>query len=422
MSKSADSQPTPKALVQLQPTTPGTQQVGHANLSGSMIAGQFLGGGVGLTGVNADLLDGLDSTAFLQSVPLPLTLSGTNGTHIIRGENASTTNNSSGVFGYASAATGTTYGVYGRTNSPDGFAGYFEGTGYFSTRVGIGTTTPTAKLHLAGTPGVDGLRFPDGTLQTTAAAGGGSGTVTSINQALGITLTPNPLTTTGTIAIDPAVVPQLAAGNTFTGANTLSNAANSFTGNGAGLTALNATNITSGTLNVARLPVPLDLSGTNSSHIIQGVNAFATNGPAGVYGLATAGGSGITYGVRGRSSSTNGRGVFGEATASTGETNGVRGESDSTNGSGVLGVATSGTGFNKGVYGLSSSTNGVGVHGRSEAYGVQGTSNGGSGRGVYGEATATLGANYGVYGSSSSNTGFGVFGIATATTGSNYGT
>jgi hypothetical protein len=37
--------------------------------------------------------------------------------------------------------------------------------------VGIGTDTPTARLHIAGMPGVDGIKFPDGTLQTTAAGG-----------------------------------------------------------------------------------------------------------------------------------------------------------------------------------------------------------------------------------------------------------
>ncbi|NTW32459.1 MAG: hypothetical protein HGB12_07520, partial [Bacteroidetes bacterium] len=37
--------------------------------------------------------------------------------------------------------------------------------------VGIGTTNPTAKLHVGGTAGVDGIKFPDGTLQTTAASG-----------------------------------------------------------------------------------------------------------------------------------------------------------------------------------------------------------------------------------------------------------
>ncbi|NTW33269.1 MAG: hypothetical protein HGB12_11720 [Bacteroidetes bacterium] len=37
--------------------------------------------------------------------------------------------------------------------------------------VGIGTINPTAKLHVAGTSGVDGIKFPDGTLQTSAATG-----------------------------------------------------------------------------------------------------------------------------------------------------------------------------------------------------------------------------------------------------------
>ncbi|MBL4775616.1 MAG: hypothetical protein JKY87_06135, partial [Mariprofundus sp.] len=41
--------------------------------------------------------------------------------------------------------------------------------------VGIGTASPTAKLHIGGTPGVDGIRFPDGTLQTSAVSGGGGG-------------------------------------------------------------------------------------------------------------------------------------------------------------------------------------------------------------------------------------------------------
>jgi len=39
---------------------------------------------------------------------------------------------------------------------------------YDQNRVGIGTTSPTAKLHVAGTAGTDGIKFPDGTLQTTA--------------------------------------------------------------------------------------------------------------------------------------------------------------------------------------------------------------------------------------------------------------
>lgn len=44
-----------------------------------------------------------------------------------------------------------------------------EGSGYFGGNVGIGVTNPQAKLHIGGTVGVDGIMFPDGTIQTTAA-------------------------------------------------------------------------------------------------------------------------------------------------------------------------------------------------------------------------------------------------------------
>jgi len=39
--------------------------------------------------------------------------------------------------------------------------------------VGIGVPAPTAKLHIGGIIGQDGIRFPDGSLQMTAASGGG---------------------------------------------------------------------------------------------------------------------------------------------------------------------------------------------------------------------------------------------------------
>jgi hypothetical protein len=53
--------------------------------------------------------------------------------------------------------------------------------------VGIGTTTPSSKFHVAGEirSSTGGFRFPDGTVQTTAAAGGG-GTITAVNAGTGL--------------------------------------------------------------------------------------------------------------------------------------------------------------------------------------------------------------------------------------------
>ena len=76
--------------------------------------------------LNADLLDGLNSTAFLQSIPVPLTLSGTSATHIIRGQNTSTATGAMGVFGWVGAGTGSTYGVYGQSASTSGRGVYGE--------------------------------------------------------------------------------------------------------------------------------------------------------------------------------------------------------------------------------------------------------------------------------------------------------
>ena len=48
-----------------------------------------------------------------------------------------------------------------------------DGNALFGGYVGIGTTAPQARLHIGGKPGVDGIMFPDGTVQKTAAAGSG---------------------------------------------------------------------------------------------------------------------------------------------------------------------------------------------------------------------------------------------------------
>jgi hypothetical protein len=83
------------------------------------------------------------------------------------------------------------------------------------------------------------------------------------------------------------------------------------------------------------------------------------------------------YGVHGISDSAQGRGVYGEATATYGLTNGVLGKCYSVDGTGVVGWASIATGV---------------------AFGVMGESESEGGAGVVGRAWAETGLNYGVVG------------------------
>jgi|GEM_PF-2989864 len=104
--------------------------------------------------------------------------------------------------------------------------------------------------------------------------------------------------------------------------------------------------------------------------------------------LATVKGTNIGSGpgVSGVASSSTGRGVYGEATASSGINYGGSFRTYSADGVGVHGAATAASGTNWGVYGVSMST---------------------SGTGVYGYADNSSGANYGVYGKTDSASGYG---------------
>lgn len=189
---------------------------------------------------------------------------------------------------------------------------------------------------------------------------------------------------------------------------------------------LDATNINAGTLNEARLPAPLTLSGNNAGgHIIRGDNASASDTSTGVSGYATAP-TGVTSGVTGQSSSRFGRGVSGYTNDGSGVTFGIFGQSLSTNGFGVYGEAIAGSGETFGVSGNSLSTSGRGVFGQATApsgntYGGRFHSFSTSGTGVFGFATASTGSTLGVWGESNSVLGVGVYGLNSAATGQGIG-
>ena len=257
-------------------------------------------------------------------------------------------------------------------------------------------------------------------------------------------------------------------GGMYSGVLTFGNVGNAFTGSGAGLTGLDASNIATGTLGDARLSANVPLldapnvftggpntfggsvamdgfqlgSSANAGDVLtadaSGVGMWQPptgggltlpfagstdfDGPAmsitnsstsgnGVYALASAS-NGFTRGGFFESTSTDGRGVFGYTSATTGSTYGVVGQSDSTNGRGVFGYASNTNGSTYGVFGQTNSPYGSGVFGLATdtgRYGGRFESESYYGRGVYGYSRSTDGYTYGVVGRSDSPLGYAVY-------------
>ena len=247
-------------------------------------------------------------------------------------------------------------------------------------RVGIGTTAPLQKLHVAGTGVFTG------------------------NVGIGTTSPTKKLHVVGT--------------SLFTSTLTVSNG---------GLSVKNTT----GSLGNAALDANGSLYGITSQGGNYGVYASSTSG-TGLFGSSTNNtgvyGVGAKYGVYGSSTITttnDGYGIYGTSTggSNAGNSIGVYGVSTSTgfHSMGVLGVGNTlgveGSSQNWGVYGVSTNA-GYGVYGvSSSAYSANGSV------GVYGNAYYGVrgdGAQYGVYGSGSqvgvyggANDVFGVYGEGT---------
>jgi len=198
-----------------------------------------------------------------------------------------------------------------------------------------GVTSGAANLSLVNTCVSGQVLQWTGTAWVCATVSSAAG-VTSVSAGTGIIATPNPIISSGTVAINTTVVPQLGVANTFTANQTINS----------GGTALTATSsITSGAV----------VSGTASS----------TADNANDNGVQGATASPIGIGVNGLASDTTGG-----TTKALGSV-GVNGQSNSPNGIGVNGIATDttavvlGTSPNQGtigVQGQSNSPNGIGVN------------------------------------------------------------
>jgi hypothetical protein len=166
-----------------------------------------------------------------------------------------------------------------------------------------------------------------------ACASAGAGTVTSV--ATGLGLKGGPVTTSGTLAIDTTIVPQLSAANIFNG---------------------NQTVFGTLTVNAANLGVSATANSVNGVAVL-GISSAATGDGAGIEGQ--------TY-------APSGQGVYGTNLATTGTAAGVFGISQSTSGYGVEGQNDAQTGVAVGVYGYTQSPSGYGVEGVANSAGTAG--------------------------------------------------
>ena len=181
----------------------------------------------------------------------------------LRGETSSDLG--AGVFGWATSADGYGYGVRGVCPSPNGYAGYFQGRGYFSSQLNAaggllvtGSALLNNSLNVVGTTTLSGLLSASGGITTTTLTTSGMSTLNSLavtnNATVGGTLSVNgtstfsgPLTATGGITTTTLAI----SGNVTIGGT--------LNANGSGLTNLNASNLSTGTVNDARLSSNVDL-------------------------------------------------------------------------------------------------------------------------------------------------------------------
>jgi len=254
--------------------------------------------------------------------------------------------------------------------------------------VGNNTSTPNATLNLLSSPfggmsetglsiGTNGvIHFaPDQTFP-----GSGSGSVTSVVTGTG--LTGGPITSTGTISINPSVVPVLSVSNTFTAAQTVNvGSGNAIVGQTistvAAIVGINAGTSGRGVSGAIGSSNPTGCSG----HAAGVCGDGGATGAPGIY--ATASNGNAVVAIASSSSSEAIQGLQGITTPSFTYQAGVYGESGVVNGNGVVGVANQGSSL-RGVLGISNG--GYGVVGQSTGGdGVVGTSS--SGKGVYGSSS-----------------------------------
>jgi hypothetical protein len=264
----------------------------------SSASNSFTGSGAGLTALNASNI----SSGTLNDARLSANVALLNGT----GPQTFTGNNKfTGTFLAQNAANSTTafqiQNVAGTSNL------FIADT--TNSRIGIGKAPTLGTLDVNGNIFQNGSQVCDTSGNCAGVAGiGGSGTAGTIpvftgsgltigdsllSQAAGtVTVNGNLNLTAGnqyrvngsqissTNLSNDANLAKLNGNQTFSGNNTFSSASNSFTGDGSGLTSLNASNVSSGTLNDGRLSSNVPLK--NAANTFTNTNAFQSASATGL--------------------------------------------------------------------------------------------------------------------------------------------
>lgn len=343
----ADSQPQAKALVQLQPTSPGASQPGNTNISGIGIFGTRVG--IGTTS---------------PSDPLSLFASG---------------------YGLVHSSGGTQLGTYA-----DGSGGWlgtrsahplFLFTGNGPTRltilpggnVGIGTNTPNTLLDVAGTLSTTGLRMPTGAASGRVLTSDASGNA-SWQDSSGFTL---PYSGTGSLASNATFnVINTNTAIDSTGIRGISTSPSNYTmgvwGQSDSQTGIGVFGWATSSGDQTNMGVYGRSNSTNGIGVYGIAQASSGPGKAGVYGFSPLSGAGVYgaghYGVRAYGTGTA-PSLLAEGVVSS--TIAIRAIVDHVDGYGIYSEARS-DGFNFGVYGRSLSLNGYGVYSQGR-FAVNGT-------------------------------------------------
>lgn len=417
----------------LQPTSPGVAQSGHGNITGQFIAGGLSAITSGATSQAvygyATATSGVNYGGFFLNRSVSgrgvygyaIATSGPN----YGGFFSTNSTTGRGVFGIAGAASGTGIGVHGKSISPNGFGGYFEGnvhsTGIFSgngsklssldaTNIGSGTLSDArlsanvARLNASQTF-LSPTTFAS-VFMIPAGAGSGKVLMSDANgaaswQSDGLALPYNQAADTSTTAF-----------KVTNSSTAVSNFASAIEGvvsapNGFGVAGRNSADsgTGSGVYGFARSP-----DGTG----VQGVNATGTairgDGHTGVVGIGFMYGvmawasysQSASYGLYAHNDGPIGVASFGIANVNSYQGIGVKGRAVAPSGINYGGWFESMSPDSRGLYAYVSSPTGF-------TYGAFGVSDSDNGRGVYGFAGNASGTTYGVYGRHVSASGYGVY-------------